>query len=119
MKKMNLFVCVLYSMCLLGCAKDINDFDSAASLFGVVSDLTTGNPIANVSIDLREGLAWDCLGPSVGSTFTGTDGYFRINNINPKEDYFVIFRHSGYSAKGQRVVIAGKGTELNMIMTAQ
>lgn len=105
---------------MLGCSKDIDDSANTTSLFGIVSDLKTGRPIANVSVDLREGLAWDCLDASVGATFTGTDGYSRINNINPNEYYFVIVQYSKYSAKGLPITFtAGKETELNMIMTSK
>lgn len=116
MKK--IFVILLLSLSFISCSKDIENTDSSATLFGVVSDLKTGEPLSSASIELCKGLAWDSLGERVGATFTGTDGFFQINGIDPDESYFVIFRHSDYTAKGQRVNFKpGKKTELNMTMS--
>ena len=116
MKK--IFVILLLSLSFISCSKDIENTDSSATLFGVVSDLKTGDPISLVQIELCEGLAWDCLGDRVGVAFTGTDGFFQINGIDPDEYYFVIFRHSDYTVKGQGVNFKpGKKTELNMTMS--
>jgi len=116
MKK--ILIGIIFCLSLSSCSKDIENTDNDAVLFGIVSDLETGNPISNVSVDLCEGLAWDCLGASIGRTFTGTDGFFQINDINPDESYFIIFQHVDYKTTGQRLKLkAGEKTELNMAMT--
>lgn len=108
---------LLFSLLISSCSEDIEKVDDSGILFGVVSDLETGEPVSKVSVQLYEGLAWDCLGASVGRTFTGTDGYYQINEINPNESYFIIFNHTEYKSAGQRVkFVAGKKTELNMTM---
>lgn len=113
-----IFIYFISCLSLLGCSKEIESTDNDAVLFGVVSDLQTGAPLSNVSIDLHQGLAWDCLGASIGKTFTGTDGFFQINDINPDESYFIIFQHVDYKTTGQRLKLkAGGKTELNMAMT--
>lgn len=101
---------------LLSCSKDIEEYDITASIFGVVSD----QPLSNVTITLYEGLAWDCLGASVGTSFTGNDGFFQINNIDPTKSYFIAFQHSNYQSHGQRIKLkAGNKSELNISMRKQ
>lgn len=105
---------------LLSCSKDIEESDSTASIFGVVSDIESGQPLSNVTITLYEGFAWDCLGASVGTSFTGSDGFFLIKNIDPTKSYFIAFRHSNYQSHNQRIRLkAGVKTELNISMRNQ
>lgn len=39
---------------LLSCSKDIEESDSTASIFGVVSDIESGQPLSNVTITLTK-----------------------------------------------------------------
>lgn len=118
---MNKFITALI-LCLLtiSCSKDIETIDTTGTVFGLVSDLETGDPISKVSVTLYEGLAWDCLGAVVGVTFTGTDGFFQITDIDPSKSYFIVFRHAGYNNGGLRVrVEAGKSIEINYAMSKE
>ncbi|MCH5305558.1 MAG: carboxypeptidase regulatory-like domain-containing protein [Rikenella sp.] len=109
---------LLLSVLYLSCSKDMDDTEGTATLFGVVSDFETGGPLSNVSIDLREGLAWDCLGATVGRTMTGNDGFFQIKGIDPDKSYFIIFQRKNYYQIGQRIrLAANKKTELNISMS--
>lgn len=112
------FVGVIICLTLLGCSKDIGVTNKSSTILGVVSDWRTGAPISNVSVDLREGLALDCLGASVGKNLTGTDGYYQINDIDPDKDYFIIFEHVDYIRAGQRVELKiNSKVELNVVMS--
>ena len=111
---------IVFCLLLTSCSKDIETIDVNGTAFGIVSDLQTGDPISNVSVTLYQGLAWDCLGASEGITFTGTDGFFQLNDVDPSKYYFIVFRHAGYESLGQRINIrAGKNTELNAVMNPQ
>lgn len=110
--------CMVILLSFAGCSKDVNNADGTATLFGVVSDFETGGPLSNVSIDLREGLAWDCLGATVGRTMTGNDGFFQIKGIDPDKSYFIICQRKNYYQIGQRIrLAANKKTELNISMS--
>lgn len=109
---------LFFCLCIIGCSEEPAPTNTAGTVCGVVSDLKTGNPITNVNVTIYEGLAWDCLGASVGVAFTGTNGFFQITGLDPSQHYFIVFKHSGYRPVGQRVkIIAGKIVEQNIAMT--
>lgn len=108
---------LLFGLLFFSCSKDIDEVDNYGTVFGIVSDRETGAPISNVSVELYEGLAWDCLGQNVGITFTGTDGFFQITDVNPERSYFIVFSHSDYQTIGKGVgVNSNKKTEVNQSM---
>ncbi len=116
MKK--LIFAFLLGILLTSCSKDLDDTETVGLVYGVVSDAQTGEPIANVSVTLYEGLAWDCLGASVGTVFTGSDGFYQIVNIDPSKSYFIGAEHSGYRHNGHRATVqAGKKTEINIALS--
>lgn len=116
---MNKLIAILF-LCLsvVGCSSDIETVETSGTAYGVISDAESGEPISNVSVSLHEGLAWDCLGASVGTAFTGSDGFFQIVDVDPSKQYFIVASHAGYNSNGRRVTIqAGKKTEINIAMS--
>lgn len=108
------------ALTLFGCSEDIESTEVTAEVFGIISDLQSGAPLPNVSVTLYEGVATNSHGVTVGSTFTGTDGFFQLDKINPNKSYVIMFKHSGYKTEGQRVTFtAGKKTELNKGLSKQ
>ncbi|MDE6485851.1 MAG: carboxypeptidase regulatory-like domain-containing protein [Duncaniella sp.] len=120
MKKFTYILSILaIGLCLVAvsCSKDIETVETTGIAYGVISDADTGEPIANVSVSLHQGLAWDCLGASVGTAFTGSDGFFQIVEIDPSNQYFIVASHAGYKQNGRRVNIqSGKNTEINITL---
>ena len=89
-----------------GCTK--NEYNLYATLYGVVSDHETGDPIPNASIVLSPG----------GKTQTsGTDGRFEFQNLDPMQ-YTVTVQKTGYQTNRKTVTaVAAEKTEANIPLT--
>lgn len=67
---------ILVSLCsifFLSCETDNNDLDeSSGSIYGVVADFSTGEPVANANVSLR---------PGGETTLTGYDGMYEFLDV--------------------------------------
>lgn len=86
MGKVNkLLWCVFASLWVCACSTDIKS--SVGSIVGSVSDRTTGEPVAIVTVAIE---------PGGGSTVTGSDGTFAFIDLEAG-DYVLSIRKEGYS----------------------
>lgn len=104
MKKLVLLCAVLLS--LGGCDK--KEYDSFGSIYGVVSDNSTGEPLANCTV---------VLSPGGSSKITGSDGRFEFNELTPQQ-YTVTVQLVGYQTNRKSVtVIVGEKVAANLPLT--
>lgn len=104
MKKI-LFLCLVLLTLLLSCSKE--EYDSFGTLYGVVSDIKTGDPLSNVTVTLSPG----------GSTkLTGSDGQFEYTSLTPQQ-YTITVQKSGYQTNRKDVVaVVGEKIAVNISM---
>ncbi|MDR0834969.1 MAG: carboxypeptidase-like regulatory domain-containing protein [Tannerella sp.] len=89
-----------------GCAEDEDTF--FATLYGVISDHETGDPIANASV---------VLAPGGKTKTTGTDGRYEFNNLDPQQ-YTITVQKAGYSTNRKPVTaVVSEKTEVNIPLT--
>jgi len=105
MKKI-LFLCLAALPLFLSCAKE--EHDSFGTLYGVVSDVKTGDPLANVTVTLSPG----------GTTkLTGSNGQFEYTSLTPQQ-YTITVQKSGYQTNRKDVMaIVGEKVTANISMT--
>lgn len=82
---------VLISICFLSfisCGKEDSPIDnSRGSIYGTVTDLSTGAPIANANVSLR---------PGGETTLTGYDGIYEFLNV-PDGEYSIVVSKAEYT----------------------
>ena len=107
MKKI-IFLCLMALPLLISCSKD--EYDSFGTLYGVVTDTNTGNPLGNVTITLSPG----------GTTkITGSDGLFEYTELTPQQ-YTITVQKSGYQTNRKNVTaVVGEKVQANITMTPQ
>jgi len=77
-------VTLLIACCVLfGCGKD----DKPGSIVGMVTDYSTGNPVANANVQLR---------PGGETTLTGSDGMYEFLNV-ASGSYFITVSKAEYT----------------------
>lgn len=102
MKYPILFCCLLG---LWGCSSDSTEEANTGNIAGSVSDQTTGEPVATVSVTLS---------PGGKSTVTGSDGSFSFVDLAPG-DYTVDISKEGYNPNSHTVgVVAGQSIEAHL-----
>lgn len=75
------------SLVWYSCTKDDSAADAKGAIYGVVTDYTTGEPVANANVSLR----------SIGeTTLTGYDGMFEFYDVEDG-DYSITVSKDGYS----------------------
>lgn len=79
-----LFLGVMLLFTMSGCSNTEHDLFS--SIHGIVSDVSTGNPVANATITLS---------PGGRSTVSGDDGQFQFLDLDPGQ-YTITVQCSGY-----------------------
>ena len=94
MKKQRLFkLAALLVLCcaMLGCGKTDDPSgggnSGSGSIYGVVTDFATGNPVSSANVQLR---------PSGETTLTGYDGHYEFPNV-PSGTYSIKVTKEGYS----------------------
>lgn len=104
MKKI-LFLCLAALPLFLSCAKE--EHDSFGTLYGVVSDVKTGDPLTNVTVTLSPG----------GTTkLTGSNGQFEYTGLEPQQ-YTITAQKSGYQTNRKTVsAVVGEKIEANISM---
>jgi len=107
MKKIAILLSCVFLLGIFGsCTKD--EISMYSTLYGVISDHETGEPIPNASIVLSPG----------GKTQTsGTDGRFEFQNLDPMQ-YTVTVQKVGYQTNRKTVTaVAAEKTEANIPLT--
>lgn len=102
MKKI-LVMCLMALPLFISCAKE--EHDSFGTLYGVVSDTNTGNPLDNVTVTLSPG----------GTTkLTGSDGQFEYTGLEPQQ-YTVTAQKNGYQTNRKTIsAVVGEKIEANI-----
>ena len=107
MKKIAILLsCVFLLGTFSGCTKP--EHDLFATLYGIVNDHETGDPIASASVVLSPG----------GKTITtGTDGRFEFLDLDAQQ-YTITVQKTGYQTNYKTVVaVASEKTEVNIPLT--
>lgn len=107
MKKI-FFLCLVALPLFLSCSKE--EVDSFGTLYGVVSDTRTGDPLSNVTVTLSPG----------GTTkLTGSDGLFEYTELTPQQ-YTITVQKSGYQTNRKTITsVVGEKVQANITMTPQ
>ena len=107
MKKF-LFLCLMALPLLFSCSKE--EQESFGTLYGVVSDTRTGDPLSNVTVTLS---------PSGTTKLTGSDGLFEYTGLTPQQ-YTITVQKTGYQTNRKNVTdIVGEKVQVNITMTPQ
>lgn len=107
MKKI-LFLCLVALPLLSSCSKE--EYDSFGTLYGVVSDVNTGEPLNNVTVTLS---------PGGSSILTGSDGSFEYMNLTPQQ-YTITVQRANYQTNRKDVTaVVGEKVQVNITMTPQ
>lgn len=100
----------LFSLFVVSCSQEIQDNNNSSQyggISGVVSDRSTGDPIAVVQLSLN---------PSGKTTVTGSDGSYNFQNIEPG-DYIVTTEKLGYRrSENTTTVVAGQTSECHLLV---
>lgn len=106
--KKTLFLCLVALPLFLSCSKE--EVDSFGTLYGVVTDTRTGDPLTNVTVTLSPG----------GTTkITGSDGLFEYTELTPQQ-YTITVQKSGYQTNRKSVTaVVGEKVQVNITMTPQ
>lgn len=107
MKKI-LFMCLMALPLFFSCTKE--EIDSFGTLYGVVTDMNTGDPLGNVTVTLSPG----------GTTkITGSDGLYEYTGLTPQQ-YTITVQKSGYQTNRKNVTaVVGEKVQANITMTPQ
>ena len=107
MKKIAILLsCALLLGVFTGCTKE--EPNLYATIYGVITDSETGEPIANASI---------VLAPSGKTQTSGTDGRFEFLNLDAAQ-YTVTVQKTGYQTNRKTVTaVAAEKTEANIPLT--
>ena len=98
--------CVMLMFLHGGCSK--KEHDSFATLFGVVSDQETAEPIAGASV---------VLSPGGKTKTTGTDGRYEFADLDPQQ-YTITVQKTGYQTNRKTITaVVGDATEANIPLT--
>ena len=90
------FLCSLFAIVILyACSGDIAETLSLGSIAGSVSDRTTGEPVATVSVSIS---------PGGSSTVTGSDGTFWFRNLE-EGSYTLSIHKEGYKQNNSTVSV--------------
>ena len=105
MKKI-LFLCLMALPIFFSCTKD--EYDSFGTLYGVVTDKHTGDPLSNVTVTLSPGGA---------SKLTGSDGMFEFPDLTPQQ-YTITVQKAGYETNRKTIsAVVGEKVQANITMT--
>lgn len=96
----------LFFLFIILCAScSETDFNIYASVYGVVTDYETGEPISNASV---------VLSPTNISKHTGSDGTYGFDNLDAQQ-YTITFQKAGYQANRKLITaISGENLEVNV-----
>ena len=107
MKKYLFFCLFAFAVVATSCSK--TEYNNFATLYGVVSDNTTGNPIANATV---------VLSPGGTTKTTGNDGRFEFSELEPQQ-YTVTVQKVGYQTNRKSIIaIIDVLNEVNITLSA-
>ena len=90
----------------VSCTKD--EYESFGTIYGVVSDSRTGEPVSGVSV---------LLSPGGITKYTGTDGRYEFNELTPQQ-YTLTVQKPGYQTNRKSVTaVVDMNTEANITLT--
>lgn len=103
---MKQFLFSLIALCMLSsCAP--TTYDMFASISGTVVDATTGSPIINATVTLS---------PTGKNVFTGSDGLFQFNDLDPTR-YTVTVQKEGYESDFLSITVyAGQDEKISITL---
>jgi len=100
-----LLACTLLLGVCAGCTKDSPNL--YATLYGVVTDQATAEPLAGVSV---------VLSPGGKTKTTGTDGQYEFLDLDPQQ-YTITVQKTGYQTNRKTVTaVTDEKTEANISM---
>ncbi|MCL2649467.1 MAG: carboxypeptidase-like regulatory domain-containing protein [Candidatus Azobacteroides sp.] len=107
MKKVALaFSCIMMMILLSGCPNP--DHETFATLYGIVSDNDTGDPIGAAAV---------VLSPGGKTTVSGSDGRYEFKNLDAQQ-YTITVQKSGYQSNRKTVTaVAGEPVQADIPLT--
>lgn len=100
-------LCFAISLLCTGCSDD--DYEIYTSIYGVISDYETGEPIENANVVIT---------PSGQVKQTGTDGVYSFENLDAQQQYTITVQRAGYQTNRKLVVaVSGERMEINISLT--
>ena len=107
MKKIFFYVLLLVAAGLMSCSEE-EPTSMLGRVYGIVSDLETGEPIKGVSVTLS---------PSNLTTVTGSDGHYEFIDVEPGQ-YKIHCQASGYLSNSKSVVVTAGASSTADVMLA-
>lgn len=106
MKKFLLIILTLFPLLLSSCASDEPSVFS--TIYGVVSDAGTGEPIESATVQLS---------PGGDTKLTGSDGYFEFNDITSQQ-YTLTVQKTGYTTNRKSInAVTSEKNQVNITLT--
>jgi len=107
MKKIAILLSCVFLLGMFGsCTKD--EISLYSTLYGVITDHETGEPIANASV---------VLSPGGKTKITGTDGCYEFLDLDAAQ-YTITVQKTGYQTNRKTVMaVAAEKTEANIPLT--
>lgn len=103
-----ILLCFIVALVCAACSK--TEYSVFSTLYGVVSDYETGDPVSGVSV---------VLSPSGAAKITGSDGYFEFQELTPQQ-YAVTVQKEGYATNRKSITaVSGENVEVNIPITKQ
>jgi hypothetical protein len=99
-------ILLLCALGFSGCGK--KSYNTFGTLYGMVIDAETGDPISNASV---------LLSPGGKSKTTGSEGAYEFNDLDAQQ-YTITVQKTGYQTNRKTITaVAGEKTEANIPMT--
>ena len=107
MTKTILFIgALILAFAVSSCSK--RNFDTHTSLWGIVSDAVTNDPISGANVTMS---------PGGRSQVTGSDGRFEFKDLEPQQ-YTITVQRIGYQTNRRTITaVVGEKTEANIQLT--
>ena len=106
MKKILSIILILVPVLLSSCAND--EYDVNSTIYGIVSDTATGEPIAGATVQLS---------PGGDTKLTGEDGYFEFDNLTSHQ-YTITVQKTGYTTNRKSITaVFGEKNQANITLT--
>lgn len=109
MKKVFFYALLLVAAGLMSCSEE-ETTSMLGTVYGIVSDMETGEPIKGASVTLS---------PSNLTTVTGSDGHYEFIDVEPGQ-YKIHCQASGYLSNSKSVVVtAGASSTADIMMASE
>ncbi len=105
MKKILALLCLAGALCC-SCSKD--ETPTSGSIYGIITDSETGEPVRNAEV---------VLAPGNNTTISGYDGHYEFSDLEPGQ-YKVQVRATGYASNSRQISVAvGASTSCDLLLT--